>query len=697
MTEPIRTAPPAGPGPGGRSGEETRAVSVALVGSPNVGKSVIFGNLTGTYVTVSNYPGTTVEISQGRGRIGDIDAEVIDTPGMYGLLPISEEERVARSVLFERTPSIAVHVIDAQCAERMLPLTLQLLETEIPLLLVLNMMDDAEQSGLAIDVGELSARLGIPVVATVATTGRGMEELREAITEVLASTPAPRAEVDYGTELETAVREVGALLPTELGNHKRARALLLLQGDEELIGDLRLRSSDAATSAEAAALRLEIDAELDPEVDPVEHDVRAIDVAYLVAKKRQARCLELVAGVVRPPRARRRLVAERVGNILIRPVTGIPVLLLVIYFGLYKFVGEFGAGTVVDFLENDLFGAHISPWFESLMRGVMPGDSGWQYWARELFVGDSGILTLGVTYAVAIVLPIVFLFFIFFSILEDSGYFPRLAMLVDRAFKGIGLNGRAVIPIVLGFACDTMATLVTRVQETRRERVITTLLLALAIPCSAQYGVITALLADQPGGVLGVSYAFLVWAGVIVLVFVVAGRVASRAVAGAPASFYMELPPLRAPRLVNVLTKTLARMKWYMLEVLPIFVLASVLIWLGRITGLFDLLLQAMHPLMWLLGLPVEAADVFLYGFFRRDFGAAGLYDLAQAGALATGQIVVACVTLTLFLPCVAQLLVMKKERGNRTAFAIAGLALATAFAVGAVLNLIFAVLGVWS
>jgi len=673
------------------------ALSVVLVGSPNVGKSVIFGNLTGTYVTVSNYPGTTVEVSRGRGRIGELDAEVVDTPGMYGLLPISEEERVARQMLLEGTPSVIVHVIDAQSAERMLPLTLQLLEIDAPLVLVLNMMDEAEHSGLVIDVEELSRRLGITVIPTVATTGQGMDELRDAIVEALGRSVAGRTALDYGVELEAAVDEVAQRLPEGLRSQARAVSLLLLQGDADLLREVREASPDAATAIEASALRLEIDAALDPDADTPETDTRSIDVAYLVASKRQARCRELLHGTFHLPRERRRAVAESISHLLIRPVTGIPVLLLVTYLGLYKFVGELGAGTAVDFLENDVFGAHVSPWFEKLLYGVLPGDGGWHYWARELFVGDSGILTLGVTYAVAIVLPVVCLFFIFFSVLEDSGYFPRLAMLVDRAFKGIGLNGRAVIPIVLGFACDTMATLVTRVQETKRERVITTLLLALAIPCSAQYGVITALLADQPGGVLGVSFAFLVWAGVILLVFMVAGRVASRTLQGAPASFYMELPPLRVPRIGNVVTKTMARMKWYLLEVLPIFVLASVLIWLGRITGLFELLIQAMHPLMWLLGLPNDAANVFLYGFFRRDFGAAGLYALAQSGALDTGQIVVACVTLTLFLPCIAQLLVMKKERGNHAALVIAALALATAFVVGAALNLIFAFTGVWS
>jgi ferrous iron transport protein B len=349
---------------------------------------------------------------------------------------------------------------------------------------------------------------------------------------------------------------------------------------------------------------------------------------------------------------------------------------------------------VVDFVEGRIFGDHVIPWVDGWVASIFSGD-GWHYWARELVVGDYGIITLGVTYAIAIVLPIVFLFFLFFSLLEDSGYFPRLALLTDRSFKRIGLNGRAVIPVVLGFACDTMATMVTRVQETKRERVITTALLALAIPCSAQYGVMAAMLADaSASGAFGVSYPFLIWAGVVALVFLATGLIASKVVPGEPAGFYMELPPLRLPRPGNVLVKTFARMKWYFLEILPLFVVASVMIWIGRLTGLFDLIIRALEPVVGALGLPDAAAPAFLYGFFRRDFGAAGLFELAESGSLGVGQMLVACVTLTLFLPCVAQLLIMHRERGARTTAIIAAVVVVVAFGVGGLLHGILTLTG---
>ncbi len=265
---------------------------------------------------------------------------------------------------------------------------------------------------------------------------------------------------------------------------------------------------------------------------------------------------------------------------------------------------------------------------------------------------------------------------------------PRLALLVDRAFKWIGLTGRAVIPMVLGFGCDTMATIVTRTQETRRERVIATLLLALAIPCSAQLGVIMAILSGNPR-------ALLVWAGVVALVFMLVGFLASRIIPGERASFYMEVPPLRWPKLSNVLAKTFARMRWYFMEVFPIFLLASVLIWAGKATGLFDVLIRGLEPVVELVGLPPETAVAFLFGFFRRDYGAAGLYDLHQAGTLVGIPLVVAAVTLTLFVPCIAQFGVMLKERGAKTAIAIALFIFPFAFLVGFALNLLLTGLGV--
>ncbi|MDD5595307.1 MAG: nucleoside recognition domain-containing protein, partial [Candidatus Omnitrophica bacterium] len=360
------------------------------------------------------------------------------------------------------------------------------------------------------------------------------------------------------------------------------------------------------------------------------------------------------------------------------PFIGGPLLLFVLYYGLYKFVGVFGAGVLVDFLEKHVFSTHVNPIAINLVHRGIPFAP-----LQDLLVGEYGIITLGIRYAFAIILPIVATFFFAFAIIEDTGYLPRLAMLVDQLFKRIGLSGRAVIPLVLGLGCSTMATIVTRTLPSKRERIIATLLLALAIPCSAQMGVIMALLGGKPLGLV-------VWLSVIIVVFLLVGFLAAKIMPGELPSFYMEIPPLRLPHLFNILRKTFVRLQWYFLEVLPLFIFASIFIWLGQLTGIFNLLVKILeYPVRW-IGLPSEAAVAFLFGFFRRDYGAAGLYDLKKIGALSGNQLVIGCVTLTLFLPCIAQLLMNIKERGIRLGIAMSVFILFFSFAVGFTVNQIF-------
>jgi ferrous iron transport protein B len=284
------------------------------------------------------------------------------------------------------------------------------------------------------------------------------------------------------------------------------------------------------------------------------------------------------------------------------------------------------------------------------------------------------------------VLPLVGAFFLMFAVMEDSGYLPRLALLVDRVFKRLGLSGRAVIPIVLGLGCDTMATLVTRVLDTRRQRVIATFLLALAVPCSAQLGVIIGLLSRHPMGMA-------IWGGVVLGVFLLSGFLAARLLPGEEARFYLEIPPMRWPSLRNVVLKTFARVRWYAAEVIPLFLLASVVIWIGELTHLFRLAVAALRPAVNLIGLPDQAAEAFLFGFFRRDYGAAGLYDLRHA--MNGLQLLVATTTMTIFVPCIAQFSVTLKERGWKTALAITAFIFPFAFLVGGLLNGLLTALGV--
>ncbi len=643
------------------------ARKLMLFGSPNVGKSVVFNQLTGAYAIVSNYPGTTVEVSRGRAQLSDAVLEVVDTPGTYSLNPLSEDEQVTQDLLLDERPDLVLHVADAKHLPRMVAMTLQLIEAGLPVILDLNIMDEAERAGMQVDLTVLQRELGIPVVATAAASGVGMERLRGLLSDTRP--PASGCVVKYPEPIEAAVSAITKLLTADYGLSRRALALLLLQRDAAV--QARVEKLDPAAGPELERIVTETEARFS----------QPLSFCLAVARQEAA---DLIARKATSHEARglRPGFAETLGRLSMHPVYGLPILCAVVYFGLYLVVGKFAAGVLVDALER-FFEQHFNPIVNAFVTRLLPWPA-----LSSLFAGDFGVITLGVRYAFAIVLPLVTAFFLMFAILEDSGYLPRLAMLVDRAFKRLGLSGRAIIPIVLGLGCDTMATLVTRVLETRRERLIATFLLALAIPCSAQLGVILGLLATHP---LGLA----IWVGVVLAIFVLSGFLAARVLPGGESRFYIEIPPLRLPSPRNVVTKTWNRVRWYALEVIPLFLLASVLIWIGDLTHLFQLAVRGLQPVVHALGLPDSAAQAFLFGFFRRDYGAARIYDASSGGAIGGVPLIVSMVTITLFVPCIAQFMVMQKERGWRTAVAVTGIIFPFAFGVGYVLNLILVALKV--
>jgi len=379
-------------------------------------------------------------------------------------------------------------------------------------------------------------------------------------------------------------------------------------------------------------------------------------------------------------------------------VWGVPFLAAVLA-ACYGFVGVMGAKWAVDFLENSVFGERLVPWTARAIHAVLPagafadflvGPPGADVRSHAgLLVGRYGVLSMGLSYGVAIVLPIVATFFVAFSFLEDSGYLPRLAVMSDRLLRRMGLNGRAVLPMVLGLGCDTMATMTARVLETKKERVLVTLLLALGVPCSAQLAVILAMLA-------GVRPAAAAWfVGAVLVVLFLVGWIAAKVIPGRGSDFILELPPLRLPRADNIAVKTVARVEWYLREALPLFVLGTLILWVMDRTGGLGAMERAAAPVVTgILHLPQEAASAFILGFLRRDYAAAGLFARYQpfvaAGTLTRSmeiEIVVALVTITLFVPCIAQFFMMLKERGARTALAVVAFILPFSVAMGALVD----------
>ena len=352
--------------------------------------------------------------------------------------------------------------------------------------------------------------------------------------------------------------------------------------------------------------------------------------------------------------------AIKLGKLATHPFYGLPILALVLY-AMYWFVGVFGAGTLVGLIEEDLFSGIINPWLTSHVGSLIP----WTF-LRELIFGEYGLWTMGMTYALALLFPIVVTFFISFGILEDSGYLPRLSVLTNRIFTTMGLNGQAVLPMILGLGCVTMATMTTRIMTSKRDRILVTFFLALAVPCSAQLGVVMGLLA-------GISFTgTLIWLSVVLMVMFLVGWISSRLMPGERQPLVVELPPLRLPVLSNVLIKTVARLEWYVKEALPLFIIGTLLLFGLDQLKLLPGMISALEPLVveW-LGLPAEAATAFLLGLMRRDFAATGLFVMESHGLLSPIQVVVSITTITLFIPCIASMFMMVKERGWKQATAM--------------------------
>ena len=395
------------------------------------------------------------------------------------------------------------------------------------------------------------------------------------------------------------------------------------------------------------------------------------------------------------------------------PVLAWPMLLVVLW-GIYKIVGEFGAGDCVDFIENKIFGSSlemsggfdfkvfipftnieyvfthvnfqgINYYLGLLCQKFMSADN----FFFELFLGkNAGIIQVGVTYSIAIILPIVGFFFMSFGLMEDSGYLPRLAVMLNRFFKILGLNGKAVLPMVLGLGCDTMATLTTRILDTKKERIISTLLLALAVPCSAQLGVIAGILGRVSG--LHLTIYFVVIFSQMLLV----GYLSSKILKGTRSDFLMEMPPFRRPKLTNILLKTYYRTKWFLKEAVPLFVLGTFILFILTKLGILTYIESAASPVVkHFLGLPVETTKGFILGFLRRDYAVVSIFKALEekAGNLTIdpNQLIVALVVITLFVPCLANFFVMIKERGSKTAFLMFAFIIPFSFLVGGVLRYI--------
>jgi ferrous iron transport protein B len=673
---PSNTSHDRGQSNGASQGNSQKIQSIVLAGNPNVGKSVIFNALTGSDADVSNYPGTTIDIA--RGHLGT--DELADTPGIYGVSSFNDEERAARKMIL--AADIVINVVSAITLERDLFLTVQLVEMGKPLILVINQWDEAKHRGITIDLNRLSEEFGVEVLTCVAVKDEGIEEIKAAVAKARQGKIRPEL-------LELIEPIISQSTPTV--EITQAMAVLIVEGDEP---------TATACGVTVTSHRAEI---------------------YSFRRKFVNDLVEVA--VVQSGSTRS--FSNKLGKLLLHPVWGSAISFAVCYLIFYQMLGVWIAGNLVDFTEKQTMKVYYEPNIRRVAANVFPstikiGDRKFDFpqgtakdqvlsneldqainaktvpadeiefnfWSYHnilgalgnIFVGEYGLATLTVTYLIGLLMPLVIGFYLGLSLLEDSGYLPRLAVLVDRMMNKIGLNGRAIIPLILGLGCVTMATITTRLLTTRREKIIATALLGVAIPCSAQLGVVSGTLARAGGGAAWAVYLF-----VVIGILAITGVLLNMVLPGKSQGLMIDLPPMRLPRLDNVLRKTWKKSWNFLVDATPMFFLAGFVVTLAQMIGLLDLIIKVLQPIVvnW-LNLPNDPRipTTFILGIVRRDFASFGLADVA----LTPVQAVTAMIVITLFVPCIATVGVMIKERGMKIALSIWFGSWAAAFAIGGVL-----------
>lgn len=642
---------------------------IVLAGNPNVGKSVFFNHLSGMYVDVSNFPGTTVSITSAQYK----NYNVYDSPGTYGVSSFNEEEKVARDVIL--SADIVLNVVNSLHLQRDLFLTLQLIEMGKKVSVLLNFSDEVRKNKIKIEVQKLSQLLGVEVIETSAIKKEGFDKLDFAIENARVG--------NCDAKVKDLIADAVKI------TYNDAEAILIKEGDP----DIAKRHNTSPGTAD--------------------------DREYLYIQRRNR--VNSIVDQVEFEDSKKGIILSKIGRMTLNPITGIPILALVLLL-IYFFVGDLISQRVVDYTENEIgvgifefnLKSFVADYTSTTITVDILGEDDEIINSRtfdfpdgksenpslskefnsfssqddasadfvfnnpfiKLFFGEFGVLTMTITYLVFLLLPLVIGFYFIMAVLEDSGYLPRLATMLDRSLNSIGLNGKAVIPIMLGFGCITMANVTTRILGTNRERSIVTAILQFVIPCSAQLAVIAFLLARAG------TVPLIIFVVTIFTILITLSTILNRLLPGESSPLLLDLPTMKIPQLKNILKKTYFRTYGFMKEAYVWFFVGALGVGIMQITSLLEIWQNLLEPLTtsW-LKLPKEAANAFIMGMVRRDFGAAGLFDIQ----LTAMQITVAIITITIFVPCIASFVVMLKERGWKEGISIWIGTWVTAFFIGGI------------
>ncbi len=591
---------------------------ILILGVPNTGKSTIFTRITKKYSMSANYPNTTTQEQRAEITLNDKTYELIDTPGISSLGDFSEDEFLARDIVFKDRPSMIIQCIEASGIKRSLLLTAQLLELDIPLMICLNFMDEAQLKGIWIDSRKLEDTLKVPVVETIASHGSGVDDLIRRIPNARVSAHT----VEYDKITTRHMRELLKCLPY---SPPPAILLLLLSGRSDILEWITQKHNKHVSDLIAAKI-----AEFSSE--------KRGNIANRLLQARDKWAKHIAGEVIRRSKIAVRRTSEKIGDLARHPVFGWVILAGVLY-ATYVLVARIGAVHIAGWLDGSIF---------IPLAGVIHDAIPWPF-LRDFLVGDYGILTIGVFNAIGTVLPILAIFFLILSVLEDTGYITNLCVFTNNFLRKIGLSGKCVLPLALGFGCKTMATLTVSSLESRKERYISTFLIAFCIPCSAQLGLNLAALACFPFTATVTVLTAVIIAGIT------AGVILNRMVGqDLRTDFIAEIPPIRTPRLGNLWLKIRHRMKDFFCEAFPLFIVGAAVLFVMDKTGALMLLRKIMAPVIKsFLSLPEESLEIFLLCFVRHEQGSALLLKMARAGQLSYINVIVCIIVASCSIPCV--------------------------------------------
>ncbi len=628
-------------------------LTIALAGNANVGKSVIFNDLTGSDQVIGNWPGKTVDRAEGTLRFEGYDITVIDLPGIYSFSTFSMEEMVSRDYIALEKPDVVVNILDASILERNLFFTIQLMEMGVPLIVCLNQVDEAKKKGIIIDKEKLQEELGVPVVFTVATRGEGIYELMGEVVRVALEKPKTK-HLKYRRDIEEKIEQLQQIVEKEnleVQYPARWLAIKLLEGDSEINKKFAEKFKKVFEYAKVIGNELQVNCE-----EPC---------FSVIASERYALASSIAASTLQQ---------SEIWNTFSDKLE---------WLTTHRVLGYFtSVGVIAGLLLWTFFiGNAISTVIADGLNLIQPVDPVLMSSQPILAILLNGVWG-GIAAGLTLIIPFVIPFYLLLAAIEDSGLLTRVAFMMDSAMHKMGLHGKALIPIILGFGCNVPAIQACKIMETRRERLLAAFAITFA-PCSAR----TIILFGMVGLFVGIQWALLLYVVDVVVIFAL-GRVAMKAVPGKSTGLIMEMSSFKRPNLKIVLKQTWTRTKSIIYVVFPIYIIGSALIQAAYALNVLTPISDAMAPLtVWWLGLPTIAGILLILGTIRKEFVLLGAVSILGTTNLLVGftpvQLVVIAVVAMLYIPCISTVAILGKEFGWKATAAITAANIGAALLVG--------------